>query len=164
MPITYPVDELLTQAIEQRLRTLKGAGFRIAIKDVHRPTVRDNATPEGGLAYLKADTIGNEGQETGGGVYIYRNKTWAIDYFLDVSSKNPKPIDQMQSIAIAEIERHLQGAMSDEQGLTFSGLGHSAELLEPQMIQAADGSLPGVRVSIRIGYRFNRTNPFTARN
>lgn len=163
-----PVIEQIARKIAARLKTIEpGNGYRIHVTELVRPRRRNVYTPGDGVTVLELDSIEDGTHEIGEtSLMRYRTAVWLVTHFIEPSDHDPMPLDLMQSIAIAELERALaedfeldaEGTYAGPGG--FAGIGHNADLRPPQLVTTADGGTAGVRVTLAVGYHHTDRNPY----
>ena len=162
----FTVDEQIAQAIEMQLLTCrKGGGYSFDVVEVHRPKRREDRSIGHGVANLQLDTWEQgEPEQANLGLKVSRTAVWVIDVYIEPSDEDDRPIDQLRSNAIGEVERCLVAAMHADDGRPFGGLGYNAELRAPQVIVAPDGGTAGFSLTLAVTYRYLDTNPYQALN
>lgn len=164
-----PVIEQIARKIAARLRTIEaGNGYAATVTELVRPRRRNQYAPANGVTVLQLEAFEEGESEIGiSSIKTYRTAVWTIDHFIEPSDDDNTPLDLLESIAIAEIERalaedfHLDASGTYGGAGGFDGIGHNAELRAPQLVNAADGSTAGVRVTIAVGYAYEANDPYT---
>jgi len=162
---SVPLIEQITRKIKARLITItQGNGYQIVVREVVRPKRRNDYSPAEGVAVLRLATF-EQGEEINNtiGLLKQRSNVWEIDYFIQTPEDDDRPLDLLQAIAIAEIERALSTDFYNDAGGAYDGLGWGAKTLSPQLIEASDASIAGVRINLEVSYRFAENDPYTAK-
>jgi hypothetical protein len=161
--MTYPVVEQIAQKIVTRLETIdQGNGYSVTVREVVRPRRRAAHSPINGMAVLQLDSFAQDQDEIASlGVKLRRTATFAIDYYVEPADSDPRPYDQLQAIAIAEIEKALAIDFYESDSGAYAGVGYNARLETPQLIRAEDDSSAGVRVRISVDYQHTDLDPYT---
>lgn len=166
---TIPGLEQIARKINARLRTITaGEGYLITCAPIVRPRRRADYSPTHGMTVLRLDSFEEGEPETAAaGVKMFRTAIWTIDHYIEPADDDDRPLDLLQAVAIAEIERALAEDFYLDASDTFAGaggfagLGHSAELRLPQILVDPDGATAGVRVSLAVGYAATDLDPYT---
>jgi hypothetical protein len=161
--MTYPVVEQIAQKIVTRLLTItQGNGYDVTVKDVVRPKRRADHSPADGITLLQLDSFAQDQDEISSlGVKLRRTATFAIDFYVEPADSDPRPYDQLQAIAIAELEKALAIDFYESDSGAYAGVGYNARLESPQLIRADDDSSAGVRVRVSVDYQHTDLDPYT---
>lgn len=164
MPVSgdKPVVEQITAKIATQVALITGdEGYLIDVLKVVRPTRRNDYTANDGTLVLLLESFEpGDSEISATSIALERTAVWTLDYFIEPGDGVTTPIDQLQAIAVAEIERALAGNFAADPRHAFDGLGYNAELRPPQLISSADGATTGVRVNLAITYRHTETDPY----